>query len=295
MKSDLKLSTRGFSLVEMLIGMTITLLIVGAFINLFIRQNQAYTSESLRQEMSLNGRIALDEIQREAMNAGTGLPGLFASVQIFDGGPDQPDTVTFIYVPPSDITLKFATSPKPNAAANSMKFSGDSDVADLVEGDHLIIFDETDFNIIEITSLNVHSGTAVFVPPAGVNTPDGLAKAYDPATTVIARVSLFSLTVDYSDPERPELVKFRGSYNQGAVAIDIENLQVTIVFADGDTASVANDEDADLTNDSMDLRAVIVKLTARSSRPDSRYQVGDQYYRQEFSSTIAPRNIIYGG
>ena len=295
MKTNLKLSTRGFSLVEILIGMTITLMIVGAFINLFIKQNQAYSSESLRQEMSLNGRIALDEIQREAMNAGTGLPGLFASVQVFDGGPDQPDTVTFIYVPPSDITLEFATSPKPNASANSMKFSDDSDVADLVEGDHLIIYDETDFNIIEITSLNIPSGTAVFVPPAGVNTPDGLAKAYDPPTTVIARVALFSLTVDYSDPERPELVKFRGSYNQGAVAIDIENLQVTIVFADGDTASAADDQDADDTNDSMDLRAVIVKLTARSARPDPRYQVGDQYYRQEFASTIAPRNVIYGG
>ncbi len=295
MKSKLRLSTGGFSLVEIMIGMTITLIIVGAFINLFIKQNQSYNSESLRQEMSLNGRTALDEIQREAMNSGTGLPGLFAAVQVFDSGPDQPDTVTFIYVPPMDITLKFATSPKPNASANSMKFSGDSDVADLVVGEHLIIFDETAFNIIEITSINVPSGTAVFVPPAGVNTPDGLAKAYDPPTTTIARVALMSLTVDYSDPDRPELVKFRGSNRLGAVAIDIENLQVTVIFEDGDMASAADDSDADLTNDSMDLRAVIVKLTARSARPDPRYQVGDHYYRLEFSSTIAPRNVIYGG
>jgi type II secretory pathway pseudopilin PulG len=295
MKRILRLSSMGFSLVEMMIGMTITLLIVGAFINLFIKQNQQYMSENLRQEMSLNGRTALDEIQREAMNAGTGLPGLFSSVQVFDGGPDNPDTVTFIYVPPSDLTLKFSSSPKPNASANSMKFSVDSDVADLVVGDHLIIYDESDFNIIEITSINVSSGTAVFVPPAGVNSPTGLAKAYDPPTTIIARVSLFSLTVDETDPERPELVKFRGSELLGAVAMDIENLQVTIIFADGDTASVADDIDSDDTNDSRDLRAVKVHLKVRSPRPDPHYQEGDHYYRQEFSSTIAPRNIIYGG
>ena len=120
MKSDLKLSTKGFSLVEIVIGMTITMLIVGAFIKLFVSQNQEYTSESLRQEMSLNGRIALDEIQRQAMNAGTGLPGLFASSQVFDGGPDQPDTVTFLYVPPMDITLRFDDSPPPNMHANTI-------------------------------------------------------------------------------------------------------------------------------------------------------------------------------
>ena len=91
MKRLIKSSTGGFSLVEMMIGMTITLLIIGAFIQLFTSQNKSYISTSLRQEMSLNGRIALDEVQREAMNAGTGLPGMFASVQVFDGGADQPE------------------------------------------------------------------------------------------------------------------------------------------------------------------------------------------------------------
>ena len=58
----LKRNSSGFSLVELLIGLTITMLIVGAFIDLFIRQNKSYSSESLRQEMNLNGRIGLDEI-----------------------------------------------------------------------------------------------------------------------------------------------------------------------------------------------------------------------------------------
>ena len=170
----------GFSLIEMLIGLTITMIVTGAFINLLINQNKSYSSESLRQEMNISGRVALDEIQREAMNAGTGLPGLFPSIQVYDGGSTEPDTITFIYVPQTNIFLEFSTSPPPNASANSMKFSGASNVDSLAIGDHLIIYDETDFNIIEITSINVPSGTAVFVPPAGVNTPSGLAKAYDP-------------------------------------------------------------------------------------------------------------------
>jgi hypothetical protein len=289
----LKRNSSGFSLVELLIGLTITMLIVGAFIDLFIRQNKSYSSESLRQEMNLNGRIGLDEIQREAMNAGTGLPGLFASVQVRDAGATNPDTVTFIYVPQTNLQLKFATSPPPNAHANSMKLSDDSQIDQLVVGDNLIIFDETDFNIIEITQINIPSKTVNFVPPRGVNTPDGLAKAYDPATTVITRVSLFSMTVDKTESAHPKLVKFRGSINEGTVAYDIENLQVQLIFADGDTASVANDSDADLTNDSMDLRAIKVTLFARSSKTDPLNTAGDHYWRQQFTSTISPRNLIY--
>jgi len=289
-------SSGGFSLVELMIGMTITLVIVGAFINLFIKQNESYLRESLRQEMSLNGRIALDEIQRQAMNAGTGLPGLFSSVQVFDGGSDQPDTVTFVYVPQTSIYLKFNPSPPlPNMSRQNIKLSDDSDIESLVVGDILLIYDAVNFTSVQITSINVPSKTANFVPPKSVyNTPNGLNATYDPASSVITRVIVRSITVDKSDPDRPELVMFRGDSTLGSIAIDIENLQATIIFEDGDTAGVADDSDADDTNDTMDLRAIKVSLTARSSRTDSRYQVGDQYYRQEFSSTIAPRNIIYG-
>lgn len=284
----------GFSLVEMMIGLTITMVVVGAYINLLINQNKSYSSDSLRQEMSINGRVALDEIQREAMNAGTGLPGLFPSIQVFDGGSTEPDTITFLYVPQTNIHLEFATSPPPNASANSMKFDPSSDDDSLVVGEHLIIFDESDFNIIEITSINTSSHTAVFVPPVGVNTPSGLAKAYDPANTTITRVSIMSLTVDKSDSEHPTLIKFKGGTLLGEAAYDIENLQVVIHFEDGDTASVADDTDGDTTNDPMDLDAVEVTLTARSPRPDTeRNQEGDHYWRQEFTGLVAPRNLIY--
>ncbi|MBW7996682.1 MAG: hypothetical protein FVQ81_08995 [Candidatus Glassbacteria bacterium] len=286
--------TGGFSLVEMLIGLTITMIMVGAFINLLINQNKGYSSESLRQEMNITGRVAMDEIHREAMNAGTGLPGLFPSIQIRDGGSTEPDTITFIYVPQTNIFLEFSTSPPPNANANSMKFSASSDDDSLIVGEHLIIYDESSFNIIEITSINTSSHTAVFIPPAGVNTPDGLAKAYDPATTVITRVSVSSITVDKTDADHPSLIKFKGSTILGEVAYDIENLQVVIYFEDGDTASVADTTDGDSTNDPMDLVAVEVTATARSSRPDTeRNQVGDHYWRQKFTAMVAPRNLIY--
>jgi len=293
MRQILKVRNKGFSLVELLIGMTITMIVVGAFINLIINQSNAYNDESLRQEMFLTGRVALDEIQREAMNAGTGLPGLFSSVQVMDGSAGEPDTVTFIYIPPVDITLKLEKSPAP--AAQNFSLTDDSDINELVVGDHLIIWDETEFNIIEITNVFPNNPKVVFVPPVGVNTPAGLAHAYDPATTHIARVAVYSITVDNdTDPDHPFLTKFRGGYPVGTIAYDIEDLQVTIIFADGDTASVANDTDADDTNDAMDLRGVLATVTARSSRPVEDYQLSaDHYYRQEFTSTVSPRNIIY--
>ena len=58
MRLFMKVKNKGFSLVELLIGMTITMLIVGAFINLLMNQTDAYNDENLRQEMFLTGRIA---------------------------------------------------------------------------------------------------------------------------------------------------------------------------------------------------------------------------------------------
>lgn len=290
----LKEKNKGFSLVELLIGLTLTMVVVGAFINLFIKQSKAYKNESLRQEMFLTGRIALDEIQREAMNAGTGLPGLFSSVQVMNGAAGEPDTVTFLYIPPTDITLKLKKSPA--ATAQNIFLTGDSDVDQLVEGDHMIIWDESAFVIVEITGVFTGANPKVtFVPPAGVNQPWGLGHDFDPPTTHVARVAVYSITVDDdTDPAHPFLYKFRGNYPVGTVAYDIEDIQVTIIFADGDTASVADDTDADETNDALDLRGVLATVTARSSQPVEGFQLSeDGYYRQEFTSTISPRNIIY--
>ena len=295
MRLFMKEKNRGFSLVELLIGMTITMIIVGAFINLLMNQTDAYNDENLRQEMFLTGRIALDEIQREAMNAGTGLPGLFSSVQVMNGAGDEPDTVTFIYIPPTDITLKMETSP--SWTAQTFQLTLDSDAGELVVGDHLIVWDETAWVIIEITQLlnQPNQKKVNFVPPVGVNQPWGLGHTFDPPTTNVARVAVFSITVDNdTDPDHPFLTKFRGGHPVGTIAYDIEDLQVTIIFADGDTASFADDTDADNTNDAMDLRGVLATVTARSARPIEDYELSaDGYYRQEFTATISPRNIIY--
>jgi Tfp pilus assembly protein PilW len=292
MKKSLLKNGRGASIAELLIGMTITMTVIGAFINLLSNTHKTYYSDSLRQEMSLTGRVSMDEVQREAMNAGTGLPGLLPAVQVFDGGSTEPDTVTFIYVPQTKVHLKFATSPPPNKAANVMKLSKESDIDSLDVGDKLIVFDETDCNIIEITDINSSSNTVIFVPPVGVNTPDGLAKKYDPAKTTITRVTLRSMTVDKTDAAHPTLVKFSGSTLLGRAAYDIENLQVVMHFADGDTASVADDTDADDTNDPINLNAVEIKVMARSSRADQRNPEGDHYWRQVFTSFVAPRSMI---
>ncbi|HUU29182.1 MAG TPA: hypothetical protein VM123_15350 [archaeon] len=287
-----EVSSRGFSLVEMMIGLTLTMLIVGAFINLFISQNKSYSRESLRQEMNLTGRIALDEVQREAMNAGTGLPGFFSSIMVSNGSSGEPDTLYFIYVPPADIVLKLESALPPSAS--NLKLTDDSDADSLHEyQDHLLVYDEVNFTFISVGNVNPSNGVVNFQPSVGVNTPAGLAASYDPATARIARVTVYMFVLDKTDPAHPKLVKSDCGVNPQAVAYDIEDLQITIIFEDGDTASAVNNSDADLTNDSIDLRAIKVKLVARSSRTDDSSDYADKYLRQTFSSTIAPRNIIY--
>lgn len=63
-------SQRGFSLIEMMIAMTIGLLIVLALTTVVIGAGQANRANNRQSELETNGRYALDVMRREIQNAG---------------------------------------------------------------------------------------------------------------------------------------------------------------------------------------------------------------------------------
>lgn len=73
----------GFSLIELLIAMTITLIVSGAIYGLMTAGQNAFRREPELAERQQNIRLAMDMIVRDLANAGTGLPPL---TQVFTQG-----------------------------------------------------------------------------------------------------------------------------------------------------------------------------------------------------------------
>jgi type II secretory pathway pseudopilin PulG len=75
----------GFSLVELLIAVVVTLIITGAVFGLMLSGQSAFRREPHATDRQQNVRIAMDLIQRDLTTAGMGLP---ANVQVFRPGLD---------------------------------------------------------------------------------------------------------------------------------------------------------------------------------------------------------------
>jgi prepilin-type N-terminal cleavage/methylation domain-containing protein len=83
----------GFSLIELLIAMVVTLIVVGSMVGLLTSGQSAFSTQPERTDRQQNMRVAMDLIMKDVAAAGVGLPGF---VQVFktgeDGtGPPRPD------------------------------------------------------------------------------------------------------------------------------------------------------------------------------------------------------------
>jgi prepilin-type N-terminal cleavage/methylation domain-containing protein len=77
---------RGFSLVELMMAMTITLVFSGAVYGLLTSGSNAFRREPELAERQQNIRVAMDLIARDVFNAGAGLPTLSQVFAITDPG-----------------------------------------------------------------------------------------------------------------------------------------------------------------------------------------------------------------
>jgi prepilin-type N-terminal cleavage/methylation domain-containing protein len=75
---------QGFSLIELLIAMVITLLVCGAVVSLLMQGNRSFQIQPDMTERQQNIRASMDMIMRDVANAGAGLP--MAGMQVFTRG-----------------------------------------------------------------------------------------------------------------------------------------------------------------------------------------------------------------
>ena len=125
MRSTLKTSGRGFTLVEMLIALTLGLVVVGAAVQLFSRSMSATWIVSQRAELQQNARASSNLLTKDISLAGAGMPT--GGVALASGTGTKPrygcDYTGKCYLGPtnsSSITYPTQTDPSSGAVINYM-------------------------------------------------------------------------------------------------------------------------------------------------------------------------------
>lgn len=83
-------SERGFSLIEVLISMAITLIVMGAVFGLLTRGQRSFQREPEVADLQQSARAALDLVTRDILQAGAGLPPEFPAFSRIWGGDRNP-------------------------------------------------------------------------------------------------------------------------------------------------------------------------------------------------------------
>jgi prepilin-type N-terminal cleavage/methylation domain-containing protein len=95
---------RGFSLIEILVAMLITLIVMASVFTLLQKGQSSFQREPEVADMQQNARYGLDMISHDLTAAGLNTPSATA-IGWIDGGGDTPDEITIIYADPDIPTV----------------------------------------------------------------------------------------------------------------------------------------------------------------------------------------------
>lgn len=321
-------SKKGFSLIEMMVAMMITMIVMASVFTLLQKGQTTFQREPEVAEMNQNARYGLDMIIRDLTDAGLGenLPVLFAVVPI-DGGGDTPDEVTIMYADTDFPTvfpgapygpLKNAATVKTDPATLYPEVDDSDDyTSSYADGDVLMAIEypgdcngDGELAIIpfELTqdpgctggptcptmTLNHNSGQ----DEANFNRPGGFNDELNGDCAIFGVFSMIQYRINPLPPaDNPALERrdLRDGSTWYPVASNIENLQVQYAIGDSDVF-VDDPGMPDIADPDTWITQVRVTLSGTSESTDLQgARAGDfadgNRLRQSFTTTIVMRNI----
>ena len=157
-------NNRGFSLIELLVALGLSLLVVSAVYGLFNSQNAVYMNQNRVTEMQQNARMALNLLASEFRMAGFGFS--MSGDYSVAGGTVYAVTPTNSTNGPDSVTIRYGMNPTPNttvsltsAMANSNTGAAliVSSTTGFAVNDYIIISDGQNAARLQVTGIN--SGT----------------------------------------------------------------------------------------------------------------------------------------
>lgn len=293
----------GFTLVELLISLTVGLVLVAASLSFAISTFQGAEGNKLREEVYRNARFINMSLQRDVQSAGVGIESSvnFGTVNTFA------DTLVILSVPweptlAPAYTISTASTPSPGTGtcgALCIDFNKDAGGNfDLAAGDLARLQVNQERRLLLITAVR-DVGSTFQITFLGGTTFLNYASAFagslqlDPVTTTVQKLR----PIVYFEGGDSILYRAQGFDNTGALlaapmAYGVVDWDTQLVFTDLDVADAANISDGDVTNDFDDLLGVRITTTLSTNRADLRVNDG-QLFTRDYEWRIMPRNLMY--
>jgi len=295
----------GFTLVELIISLTIGLILVAASLSFAISTFQGAEGNKVREEVYRNARFINMSLQRDVQIAGVGIRSEvdWGSLNVFN------DTLVVLAVPwepqiahAYEIAPPFGTNNPldPGGTCGALCIDLEKDASgsfDLAPGDLARLQVNTERHLLLIDGVR-DLGTTFQVTFLGDTTLLG----YDAAFQGGLQLDRFQTTVQKLQPVvyfQEDSVLYRaqgfdatGVLQTAPMAYGVIDWDVRLVFTDLDEAAAADPTDGDVTNDFDDLLGTRITATLAANRADLRVNSGDIFTR-EYQWKIMPRNLMY--
>jgi Tfp pilus assembly protein PilW len=307
------MDSEGFTIIEVLISMAITIIVMGAVFGLLTRGQRSFEREPQVADLQQSARTALDMVSRDVLQAGAGLPPEFPSFTPIGVDPPvgdlNPDVIEIIgasqsagrHFDPISISNFNGTTGTINVMGTSLEVD-----------DMVVVYNDvptnTDWSLKWIVSVQQNPADATLTfgdtNSKGVTIPVGYSRVsavVDPdALRLIARVSVVRY---FAELVEEDLILMRQVDFGNAMPVGmIDDFQVSYMV--GTQPQVEQPDPPHPQPDSLVaitaadiISGVQVMVTARSASENLEgAETGDSgnYIRRSFSSNISPRNILGG-
>lgn len=263
-------NSRGFSLLEVLIALTLTGVITAAILQAYITQHQNYMVQDDITAVQQSARAAIDEIGRHVRMAGNGLPaGLDALVP----ANSNPDSLYIRYrVDDCEATVDTTMA---SVTADIICGGGVS----CFQADQIAYIYHPDsgggewFWITSVDSINNRIG----------HSSAPLSQAYVEGAIVITLEEVLFYVDSVSNMDHPRLMLQLPGGSPQIYADNVDDLQFQYRLANG----VVVDDPVLIE----DVSEVLISVTGRSDTPDPDGDEDDPYRRRTYASSVHLRNI----
>jgi prepilin-type N-terminal cleavage/methylation domain-containing protein len=297
---------RGFSLVEVLISLTVATVVLSAATAFAVQSWQTRRGWTVRETVDRDARFVGLSIARDVQEAGIAITStpVFASI---DG---WGDTLSVLSVPydPNEAPVypiyndgdTLPTYPAGGTCgATCIDFQKVGGSYDLVAGDLVRLQVANTRRLLLLTSVANGAGNLFrvrFLPVAKiVNRPSGL----DSLLLMRSGTTLqkLSVTLYYRDPSTKTLLRADKLNSAGqpvgaVMATNVEAFTARLLFTNGSESITYNGIDSDTLNDGNDLMGVTVRAQIRNPRADPAVN-GGQPVARWYEWRVAPRNLLY--
>lgn len=299
----------GFTLVELLIALTVGLILVLASLTFAISTFQGAEGNKLREEIYRSSRFIGMSLQRDVQRAGVGIESKadFGTLSTFS------DTVVILSVPwtPQFASVHDLVPPVPliPPGINPLLPGGTCglrclDLAydagggfDLQPGDIARLQVNAERRLLLITGVrdigtrfqvDFLAGSEILHHAAGLS--GGLQ--LDRYGTTVQELSPIVYFEQDSILYRAQSFDSTGALQPSPMAYGVVEWDAWLIFTDMDVATAADPTDADVTNDFDDLLGVRIATTLATNRMDIRVNDGLPFTRA-YEWRIMPRNLMY--